>query len=268
MTYQSIILQVNEGVATLTLNRPDKLNALNPSLLQESAKVIRELNDDDDVKVLIITGTGRAFSSGADLSGPEEGAAQNRPSIGRRARLDPFGSFGWLMRQIEGFAKPVIAAVNGIAAGAGMALALACDIRIAADDARFSSIFVRRGLVADCEATFHLPRLVGVDKALEMMWTGDFVDAKEAERIGLVTRVVPADDLLKSATEFASRLAHGPSVSIELQKRLTYEGLKTTSVQSQMAHEDFAQKICDATEDHAEGVASFMERREPNFKGR
>ena len=268
MTYESIILEVNEGVATLTLNRPDKLNALDPTLLQESAMVIRELNDDDEVKALIITGAGRAFCSGADLAVPVKGTDLNQPGIRRRARLDPFVSFGWLIRQIDGFAKPAIAAVNGIAAGGGLAIALACDIRIASENAQFSCIFVRRGLVADCGTTFYLPRAVGVAKALEMMWTGDFIDATEAKDIGLVSRVVPAEDLMKVTKEFALRLARGPSVSIELHKRLAYEGLKTDSVLSQMAQEDFAQFVCRETEDVKEGVQSFIEKREPRFKGR
>lgn len=268
MTYQSIILEVDEGVALLTLNRPDKLNALNPTILQESAAVIRKLNDDDEVKVLIITGAGRAFCSGADLTAPVSGTDSTQPDIGRRARLEPFASFGWLIRQIDGFAKPVIGAVNGAAVGAGLAVALACDIRIASEDARFSCIFVRRGLVADCGTTFYLPRVVGIDKALELMWTGDIIDAKEAERIGLVSRVVAADDLIKVAKEFALRLACGPSVSIELMKRLTYEGLRANSLASQLAHEDFAQDVCRQTEDAKEGVRSFLEKREPHFQGR
>ena len=180
----------------------------------------------------------------------------------------PFASFGWLIRQIEGFAKPVIAAVNGVAVGAGLALALACDIRIASENARFSAIFVRRGLVADCGTTFLLPRVVGVAKALEMMWTGDIIDAAEAARVGLVSQVVPADDLMKVSKEFAARLARGPSVSIELMKRLTYEGAKTDSLQSQMAHENFAQNVCSQTEDVKEGARSFLEKREPRFQGR
>jgi len=268
MAYETIILQVDDGVATLTLNRPNKLNALDPVLLQELARVIAELNDNDEIKALIITGAGRAFCSGADLAAPVSGTNLNQPGISRRARLDPFVSFGWLVRQIDGFAKPVIAAVNGIAAGGGLAIALASDIRIASENAQFSCVFVRRGLVADCGTTFYLPRVVGTEKALELMWTGDFIDAKEAERIRLVTRVVPATDLMDVAKKFALRIARGPSVSIELQKRLTYEGLKTTSVQTQMAHEDFAQHICYQTEDAKEGAASFLEKRESHFTGR
>ena len=268
MTYESIILEVDEGVATLTLNRPDKLNALDPALLHESSTVIRKLNDDDEVKVLIITGAGRAFCSGADLTGPVSGTSLDQPGIGRRERLESFVSFGWLIRQIDGFAKPAIAAINGIVAGGGLGVALACDIRIASEEARFSSIFVRRGMVADCGTTFYLPRVVGMAKALELMWTGDIIDAHKAERLGLVSRLVPADDLMKVTKEFALRLARGPSVSIELQKRLAYDGLKADSVLSQMVQEDFAQHVCGQTEDVKEGRQSFIEKREPRFKGR
>ena len=268
MAFQSIVLEIDEGVATLTLNRPDKLNALDPTLLQESAAAIRGLNDDDEIKVLIVTGAGRGFCSGADMAAPVSGTDLDQPGIGRRARLDPFVSFGWLVRQMDEFAKPAIAAVNGIAAGGGLAVALACDIRIASESARFSSIFVRRGLVADCGTTFYLPRVVGAAKALELMWTGDIIDAAEAARIGLVNQVVPAENLMEVVNAFASRLAHGPSVSIELHKRLAYEGLKTDSVQTQMAHEDFAQYICRQTDDVKEGRRSFLEKRDPRFEGR
>jgi 2-(1,2-epoxy-1,2-dihydrophenyl)acetyl-CoA isomerase len=268
MTFQSIIVEVEEEVATLTLNRPEKLNALNPSLLQETAAVIREMNDDDKIKALIITGAGRGFCSGADLSEPVSAADVNQPGINRRERLSPFVRYGWMIRQIDEFTKPVIAAVNGIAAGGGLALALACDIRIASEDARFASIFVRRGLVADCGTTFYLPRLVGAAKALELMWTGDIIDAAEAARIGLVNRVVPTENLLKTTGEFALRLAQGPSVSIELHKRLTYEGLRADSVQTQMANEDYARYVCRQTDDVKEGRNSFLEKREPIFKGR
>ena len=268
MTFQSIIVETEEGVATLTLNRPEKLNAFNPTLLHETAAAIRDMNDDDEIKVLIITGAGRGFCSGHDFSEPVSGADFNQPGINRRVRLNPFVSYGWMIRQLDEFAKPVIAAVNGIAAGGGLALALACDIRIASEDARFSSLFVRRGLVADCGTSFYLPRLVGAAKALELTWTGDIIDAAEAARIGLANRLVPAEDLLKTAGEFALRLARGPSVSIELNKRLTYEGLRADSVQTQMANEDFARYVCRQTDDFKEGINSFLEKREPIFKGR
>ena len=164
--------------------------------------------------------------------------------------------------------KPSIAVVNGAAVGAGLSIALLCDIRIASDVARFSSIFVRRGLVADCGASYYLPRLVGAAKALELMWTGDIIDAKEAERIGLVRCVVPADELMKEAKEFALRLARGPSVVIELMKRMVYDGLNSNNFHSQMAQENFGQYVAWLTEDYREGVDSFIEKRESQFKGR
>jgi len=268
MPYETILLDKDEGVVTLTLNRPQKHNALDPQILDEAAEAIRELNDDDETKVLIITGAGRAFCSGADLTSPVGGTDTTAPGLSRRARTEPFAKFGRMMMQLHEFDKPSIAVVNGAAVGAGLSIALLCDIRIASDVARFSSIFVRRGLVADCGASFYLPRLVGAAKALELMWTGDIIDAKEAERIGLVRCVVPADELMKEAKEFALRLARGPSVVIELMKRMVYDGLNSNNFHSQMAQENFGQYVAWLTEDYREGVDSFIEKRESQFKGR
>ena len=268
MPYETVLLDKEKGVVTLSLNRPQKLNSLDAQILDEAAEAIRELNDDDETKVLIITGAGRAFCSGADLTATVSGTDTTVPGMSRRARTEPFARFGRMMKQLAEFDKPSIAAVNGIAAGAGLSIALICDIRIAAEDARFSSIFVRRGLVADCGASFYLPRLVGVAKALELMWTGDIIDAREAERIGLVRCVVPATELIKEAKELAFRLARGPSVAIELMKRMVYDGLRANDFSSQLAHEDFAQYVARLTEDYKEGVDSFIEKREAQFKGR
>lgn len=267
MTYKTIILEVSDGVATLTLNRPDKLNALSPTLLQEAAGAIQELNNNDDIKALIITGAGKGFCSGADLTEPVTGSDMKQPGIGRRVRLEPFVSFGWLIKQIDQFAKPTIAAVNGIAAGGGLGIALACDIRIAAESARFASVFVKRGLVPDCGVTFYLPRLVGLSKALELMWSGSIISAQEAKNLGMVNQVIPADKLSDMARNFGLMLARGPSVAIELTKRLVYEGLKTDSILSQLAQEDSAQSVCRQTDDVKEGVAAFLEKREPRFSG-
>jgi len=268
MKYNAITLTIREGVAVMTLNRPEKLNAMNPTLLEESAGVLKTLNENDKVKVLILTGSGRGFCSGADLSGPVSGIDMNQPGLGRREKLEPFVRFGVLIRELERFAKPTIAAVNGIAAGGGLALALACDIRIAAEEARFSAIFVKRGLVPDCGTTFYLPRVIGTGRALELMWTGDVIDARDAERIGLVNRVVPGKILLVEAKKLAFRLAESPSVSIELTKKLVYEGLKASSALAQLMSEDYAQYVCRQTEDVREGKASFLEKRPPRFKGR
>lgn len=265
---EKVLLGMEGPIATVTLNRPEILNAMDGEMWQGLADAGDAINHDPEVRVVIITGAGdRAFSSGLDL---KQAAKRQVATSGPRIRegYDALTSTKYSFSVFEQLSVPVIAAVNGYCLGGGIQLALACDIRIASENARFSCVFVRRGLVADCGTTFYLPRIVGIDKALELMWTGDFIDANVAERIGLVTRVVPAEDLMDVAKEFALRIARGPSVSIELQKRLTYEGLKTTSVQTQMAHEDFAQHICYQTDDAKEGAVSFFEKRDPHFTGR
>jgi len=268
MNYESIIYAKEAGIATITLNRPQKLNALDPKILQEMAKAVDEAREDDEVKVLIITGAGRGFCSGADITSPVMGTDPKQPGIPRPTRLEPFIAFGAVMKRLRNFHKPAIAAVNGLATGSGLSIACLCDIRIASQEARFSAIFVRRGLVADCGVTHLLPRIVGTERALELMWTGDIIDAKEAERIGLVGKVVPHEELMATAKALATRLAHGPSTSIELMKRMVYEGLEADSFSLQIAYEAWAQEMCYLTEDVEEGLKSFIEKREPQFKGK
>ena len=250
------------------MSRPDKLNCLNAPILHEMSKALKDLNENEDIKALIITGAGRAFCSGADLSDQPYGTDKNQPNISRAEHITPFVSFGWVVKQIEDFTKPVIAAVNGIAAGGGLAFALAADIRIASENAVFSAIFIKRGLVPDCGVSYYLPRLVGVSKALELMWTGEKVGAKEAERLGIANKVVPADELMKAAHEFAVNLAKSPSLAIEMIKKMAYTSMKTDSVMTQMAVEDFMQQVCRESEDVREGVMAFLEKREAKFKGR
>lgn len=268
MTYKNITLDIQDSVATLTMSRPDKLNCLNAPILHEMSKALKDLNENEDIKALIITGAGRAFCSGADLSDQPYGTDKNQPNISRAEHITPFVSFGWVVKQIEDFTKPVIAAVNGIAAGGGLAFALAADIRIASENAVFSAIFIKRGLVPDCGVSYYLPRLVGVSKALELMWTGEKVGAKEAERLGIANKVVPADELMKAAHEFAVNLAKSPSLAIEMIKKMAYTSMKTDSVMTQMAVEDFMQQVCRESEDVREGVMAFLEKREAKFKGR
>jgi 2-(1,2-epoxy-1,2-dihydrophenyl)acetyl-CoA isomerase len=268
MPYKLITLEIADEVATLTLNRPEKLNCLNAAILHEMSAALSDLNRNEDVKALILTGAGRSFCSGADLSETPYGTDKNQPGISRAEHITPFVSFGWVVKQIEDFTKPVIAAVNGIAAGGGLALALAADIRIASENAAFSAIFVKRGLVPDCGVSFYLPRLVGISKALELMWTGEKVGATDAERMGMVNRVVAADQLMKSAQEFAQSLAKGPSLAIEMIKRMAYTALRSDSVITQMAVEDFMQQVCRESEDVREGVMGFLEKRPPKFKGK
>lgn len=268
MAYEDVILKKENGIATLILNRPQKLNALGPKILDEMADAIEKADRDDGVKVLVITGEGRSFCSGADLTGPTSGTDASVPELPRGVRIEPFARFGRVISLLRQTRKPTIAAINGIAAGAGISLTAVCDIRVASEKATFSAIFVRRGLVTDCGGTYLLPRIMGTDKALEMMWTGDFIDAAEAFRLRLVTKVVPHDDLMKEALALAGRIAKGPSIAIEAMKRMVYRGLEANNFDAQIAWEAFAQNVCHQTEDAKEGVRSFIEKREARFQGR
>jgi len=261
MAVEGILFTKEEGIATITFNRPGRLNAVTDAMRTEVHRIATELRSDDGVKVLIITGAGEAFSSGADTgeltadySGPIEPHILKRP-------------FGWWILPVRYFPKPTIAAIPGIAAGTTYSLALACDFRIASEKARFSMVFVKRGLIPDGGATYYLPRIVGVSKALELMLMGDTIDAGEAERLGIVNRVVPHDELMNAARELAMRIAKGPSVAVELIKRGVYKGIDN-DLESELDYESLAQRICFQTEDFREGVASFIEKRPPQFKGR
>lgn len=180
MSYETLIYEREAGIATITLNRPDKLNSMDYKMLQEMAKVLDEARENDEVKALIFTGAGRAFCSGADVTSKILGADPKQPGINRPFKLEPWVGFGAVMKRLRAFHKPVIAAINGVVSGGGLAMVCLCDIRIASEEAKLSAIWVKRGLVADCGATFMLPRIIGIEKSLELMWTGDIIDAKEA----------------------------------------------------------------------------------------
>lgn len=264
-TYQDAIFEKEEGIATLTLNLPERLNALSPEIREALLRAAEDVAQDDDTRVLIITGAGRAFCSGADVRGLAGQAEIRSGEAGRRGILGPLSLPVLRLSQVE---KPVIAAVNGVAAGAGFGLAMACDIRIASENARFISVFVRRGLPVEWGLSYFLPRAVGAAKALEIMWSGRSVDVLEAERIGIVSKVVPADDLMKETKALAAQLAKGPPIAIELIKRTVYTGLQTNNLASQLGYETYAAGVCVRTEDFAEGVKAFLEKREAEFKGR
>lgn len=265
MHFNDILYTVDHGVARLTLNKPEKLNALSWGSWSEIENAIAMADADDDVKVVLLTGAGRGFCAGTDLTtGTKESDWPERP-LGGRAGMVRSRYLG--TAQVYHCRKPTIAAVNGASVGAGFSLAMACDIRIASEAARFSAIFVKRAIVADTGCTWFLPRLVGVENALKLMYTGRIIGAEEALRIGLVSEVVPADQLEERATALANEIATGPSVAIELMKRLTQESL-SRGLEEQIELEQFLQGYTHNTEDAAEGRKSFLEKREPVFKGR
>ena len=266
MDSEHLIYRKDEGIATITLNRPQKLNAFTSEMYQGMMQMINDAATDDAVKVLVLTGTGRAFCVGADVKRLEQGLPRRDAS---HVPIDPSSDTvsRILTLPLQRMEKPVIAAVNGIAAGGGLDAACACDIRIASERATFSSVFVRRGIVPTMGGTYFLPRLVGIDRACEMIWTGDLVDAEEAARIGLVTRVVPHDELEAATEELALKIAGGPPLAIKEAKRLIYSGLNT-DLESALKDVIKAYTALGLSEDHREALRAFLEKREPVFKGR
>ncbi|MBI4337293.1 MAG: enoyl-CoA hydratase/isomerase family protein [Chloroflexi bacterium] len=258
---EHLLVERQGGVVLATLNVPERLNPLTPKTRFGLQDILEAMQRDDDARVLVVTGSGRGFCSGADMS---RGAPSWREGRDQRwQKLEPDFHFITYFQRLE---KPIIAAVNGVAAGAGLSLALGCDIRIASEQARLISVFIRRGLLPDQGPTWYLPRLVGISRALRMMWTGDEVNAQEALRIGLVDEVVPHEQVLPKALELAHRLANGPSVTLELIKRAVYRGL-FNDLEAQTQYEDYLQRIVRETEDMKEGRLSFQEKRPPVWKG-
>lgn len=264
MAYRDILVERQDGIVLVTLNRPDKLNAMTWDSWAEVEDVLAQAHQNDDDKVVVFTGAGRGFCSGTDLTASQTPGEPPRNQPSRRQRLR---SRYLVTSSVIGCAKPTIAAVNGVAAGAGLSLALACDIRIASEQARFTAVWARRALVPDLGCSYLLPRIVGTARALEMMYTGDIIDAQQALGMGLVSRVVPQEELMPTTLELARRIAHGPSIAIELTKRLAYRG-QEEALAAQIEHEEHLQGICGQSEDAQEGRRSFLERRQPAFKGR
>ncbi|WTK72118.1 enoyl-CoA hydratase-related protein [Streptomyces sp. NBC_01515] len=251
------------GVAYLTLNRPEALNAITPAQRDRLITLLGEASADPSVRAVVLTGTGRGFCAGADLRG---GGSTGERIAGDVARTIRQGAQR-LIAAVLDCEKPVIAAVNGTAAGLGAHLALACDLVLAAESAKFIEVFVRRGLVPDGGGAYLLPRLIGPQRAKELMFFGDTVSAADAERLGLVNRVVPDEELEKTARDWAERLAAGPTRALALTKQLVNASLDSDRTTA-FAAEAAAQEINMTTEDAREGVASFVERRSPEYRGR
>jgi 2-(1,2-epoxy-1,2-dihydrophenyl)acetyl-CoA isomerase len=262
--FETIEVATEDRVTTITMNRPDVYNALNDRLTFELQDALKAAGRDEAVRVVILTGAGKAFCSGQDLGDLKLKYVPGYvPHLGDdlRKRYNP------VVTRIREMDKPVIAAVNGVAAGAGLSFALACDIRVAAEEASFVEVFINVGLIPDSGSTFTLPRLVGMGKAMELCMTGDKVPAAEALRIGLVNRVVPGAELMAETRKVAARLAGLPARGLALTKRLI-----NRSWSNDLAHhleaEAFAQETAGQTADHFEGVTAFIEKRKPAFTGK
>lgn len=269
----NLLYTKENGIGIITINRPDRMNAITQEMQLRLAEFITEITHDDGVRVVIITGTGRAFCGGTDVSTlgkSDEASIAKRAETARRRKelydnLPPSPLPRWTFTHIP---KPTIAAVNGPAVGMGVEWVAQCDFRIASENARFGWVFSQRGLVPDTGAgPYLLPYIVGLSKALELMYTGEIIDAKEAERIGLVSMVVPPEELIPAAKKFAQRLMKGAPLSLKGIKELTYGSMDLPP----NAHSDLTHKLFEAankTEDCREGIKSFLEKRPPAWKGK
>ncbi|MFG2501810.1 enoyl-CoA hydratase/isomerase family protein [Streptomyces sp. NPDC048441] len=260
----SLVLHTTDnGVSWITLNRPEAMNAVTWDQRERVIQLLAEASADPAVRAVVITATGKGFCAGADLRGAPAAAERVPGDVARTIKLGAQR----LIAAVLDCEKPVIAAVNGTAAGIGAHLAFACDLVIAAEQAKFIEVFVRRGLVPDGGGAYLLPRLVGPQRAKELMFFGDSLLAMDAERLGLVNRVVPADELEKTARAWAERLATGPTRAIAMTKQLVNAALDSDRATA-FAAEAAAQEINMTTADANEGVASFVERRSPSYEGR
>jgi enoyl-CoA hydratase/carnithine racemase len=259
---KSFLYDQRDGIGTITLNRPDRLNAITFEVYHELTDFFAQLGDDEDLRVVVITGAGRAFCSGGDV----------RDIIGELQGQDAEGLLAFtrltcdLIRNMRALPKPIIASLNGTTAGAGACIALASDIRIAAEKAKIAFIFVKVGLAGtDMGATYLLPRVVGLAKATELLMTGDFIEASEAARVGLYNRVVPRDQLETVTREFADKLANGPALGIARTKEMLNRELHI-SFESALEAEAVAQALCMQTPDFKEAHAAFIEKRPAKFR--
>jgi 2-(1,2-epoxy-1,2-dihydrophenyl)acetyl-CoA isomerase len=255
---EAIRWSVADGVGTITLNRPESLNALNATMRRELVTTLRSAGRDDAVRCLVITGEGRGFCSGADLRGGEDE---------RHFRKVLTDQYNPLITAIRDLPKPVIAAVNGVAAGAGVSVALACDLVYASEEARFIQAFVRIGLVPDSGSTRTLVRALGRHRAAELIFFGEPMSAAEAAAAGLVNRVFAATEFADGVREIARRLAAAPTAAIGLAKR-SINTAEEADLAASLAYEAALQDVAGRTADHAEGLAAFAEKRDPRFTGR
>jgi len=266
MGYEAIILEKKDNIATITLNRPEKLNAWNRQMHSDLADAFTSLEKDDETRVVVITGAGRAFSAGADIQ-------QNFKDGIERTKKSPNEVVNWAyvpggsFESLAALGKPVIAAINGYAIGIGCTLTLACDIRIASEEAKFSLPFTRLGIIPEFGSTYFLTRLVGLGKACELTFTAKVFDAAEAKEIGLVDKVVPADELNKAGYDMAASIAKLPPLAIRLAKKGLRQGINS-DLASQLQYELSTLKYLRQTEDFEEATNAFLEKRTAVYKGK
>lgn len=258
-----LLNEQKDGVLTLTLNRPDVLNALTLDMMKGIREALKKASTDKSVKAVILTASGRAFCAGADLGDLKKRQSVSSFSLGDELR----DHFNPLVAQIRKLEKPVIGAINGLAAGAGASIILSTDLKVCAEKATFLNAFVRVGLVPDSGMTYSLPRFVGYSKALEHMWLARPVTAEQALACGLVNKVVPAESVLVEAQLLAAELVKMPPLALALTKRAVNRSLEAASLDEQMEYEAQLQEILGKTKDHAEGVSAFLEKRPAQFKG-
>lgn len=257
--YQYLLYQVQAGVCTITLNRPEVYNALSPALIQEITQAFEQAKEDENIRVVVLTGAGdKAFSSGADLKKGLDGST----SLGESLRKN----YNPMILAIRNLPKPVICRLNGIAAGAGCSLALACDMIIASETAKMSQIFISIGLIVDAGSSFFLPKLVGSQKAFELCSTGRVVDVQECLSLGLVNSVVAEEDLDAAVAKMATQYANAPTLAIGLLKKVLNQSY-SSSLEEMLELEAIHQDLAGKTHDFGEGVMAFLQKRKPQFKG-
>ncbi len=267
VTEQEFILsETRNGVAWLTLNRPDRLNALTSEMTARLADKVHALGDDDDVRCVVLTGAGRAFCAGADMGGMASRASGEAPERSAEQARRGFKHTQRLILGLNSIEKPVIAMVNGDAVGAGFDIACACDLRVVSTTARFMVAFTRIGLVPGWGGTWLMPRLIGIPKALELLFTGDFFSAEEALRCNFVNAVHAPEDLREATTALAERIAAGPPISMRLNKLQVFRGLEM-SLESALKFNAVTETITLSSADHREGVAAFREKRQAHYTG-
>ena len=265
MAYSTVILDKAEGIATITLNRPEKLNAFNDTMFDELPEAFGEVEQDNDIRVLVITGANHNFCAGADIKGIFLKGIEER-----KAGVQSNALAGWMQNLCSHFknmTKPVIASIDGYSIGIGLTVPLQCDLRIASEAAVFSIPFVRLGIMPELGSTYFLTRLIGMAKACELAFTGKYIGAKEAKEIGLVNEVVPATELEEATYKLAKTIAEGSPLAMRMTKIAFYQGLDAY-IEQQLQHEISVYDILLQSEDHEEGIRSFLEKRQPIFKGK